>query len=121
MTEQQADFVCQIHITASQAALLVACMNEALSDAAMPMPVIKAVEDLASFFAGVAERPQDYPMSGQMSRTLKVMKRRRKPGLSKKHRANLQKLEAARAKRAESQQEQAEEGLFELIEEGEFQ
>ena len=100
MSEPQADYVCQIYVTASQAALLVACMNEALNDAAMPIPAIHAIEDLCKFFADVAERPTAYPVRGQMARTLKTRYRRMKgPEQSKRERARSQRRRAEEAKR----------------------
>ena len=106
MVDQQADYVCQVYITGSQAALLSAACQEALyrmdeqaGAVDYPAGLADSFIQLRDFFKDVTERPTAYPVNGSMARTLKVMKRRRKPRLSKKHRANLQRMEAERTTR----------------------
>ena len=128
VSDQQAGYVCQVHVTDSQAAVLSTACQRALLEAETTIPddapqkagLVDALMQLRDFFQGVALRPQDYPPSGAMARTLKQRKRRQKPQRSTKHRANLQKMQAEREKRHESAMEQAAEGVCDLIERGEF-
>jgi hypothetical protein len=108
---EQADYVCQVNVTASQAALLSAACQEAIYatsgiHSAQEMhendPVLKALVDLRDFLRDVSLRPTAYPVRGEMARTLKTRARRLKgPAgtLSKKHRANYQAAKAEKRER----------------------
>lgn len=73
----EADYVCYVHITASQAALAAAaCSHAAISEDVNPAASGELMT-LAGFFNGVALRPQDFPPTDRMARTLKTRRKKR--------------------------------------------
>lgn len=109
MTDQQADYVCQVHVTASQSALVAAALQELIytiaeDDGQMAKAersgMLDAVVQLKVLFTDVAERPTAFPVRGQMARTLKTKLRRMKgPEQSKRVRARSQRRRAEEAAR----------------------
>lgn len=91
MTEQ-ADYVCQVYVTGSQAALLSAACQETIYAAATgestPEGLLESLVNLRDLFADVAERPTAYPVNGNMARTLKTRFRRMKGPAQRPSRRN---------------------------------
>lgn len=103
--------VCQVYVTDSQAALLSAACQEAISRSIMleevtgettPSGAVQALEDLRDFFRNVHESPTAYPVNGNTARSLKIRARRLKGPAqrrSKKHQAAYQAAKAEKRAR----------------------